>query len=674
MKTESAWSDWVSETVQSSQPEALHTLRPKHTYTYVMDADSMEILKEFPNDVEKIVKRGVRQGIRQHWGKWKVRELPTELERKQALSRDNMGGFNDTSAWDRLTIKIEFYQTVDMNQIGPDVEGKPIVLDGRIIAASGKLGYIKEALVYCTTDACDTDSKIYCSDTLRITIPKCPECGVKMHMRDDGVETGYVQTIKVQDLNTDSMHKSLDIAVKVTGEDVFSTWIGKRIRIAGNFLTDIDLSNGKQEHKQYVFSKYIHEIEEVENICITKERAHEIRDMLREPENFTALLKSFAPNIEGKLLQKEALMYSFAMGTEGVSRRQHIHVLEIGNAGQGKSELIKQIPRVIAKSKFILANTSTAAGLGIGMVKIDSGTMEPSGGPLVMMSPDGHLALDELDKMHDEDRNSLLSSMENQVVTKVVAGTDLSLPSFVSIISAANPKWGQWDESHGAVENINFPSFLLTRFDVVTCSVKSNEIQEDEIANKILGLGTITSQSAIKPLLEEAELMQYINYCKKLKPQLTLEAKVMMAEFYKETRKSLDGDKQFIPITPRELEGLVRLVTARAKLLQKDEADIDDAEAVKKLKVDAMNTFPGVHVEHAGQQMTFMSESDDKEKTKLDIITSLKDEDETVSREEVMAEWIDKGVFKTSKRADQEFTAMIGESIFMRGSRYVYRG
>ena len=669
-KTESAWSDWVSEKIQAEQPDKLHTLRPKHTYTYTVDDDSMELLKAFPDKIEAIIRRGICQGIRQHWGKWKVRDLPTEKERTQALSRDNMGGFNDTDAWNRLTIKLLFTPTVQMCEVGPEIEGESMVVDGRIIAASAKIGYIQEALVYCTTDACDTDRKVFCSTTLRLKIPKCPECGVKMQLREDGTVTDYVQTIKVQDLSTDSMHKPLDISVKVVGDNVFSTWIGKRIRIAGTFLTDIDLSNGKQEHKQYVFAKYVHEIQEVESVPMTEIRAHEIRDAIQTPDGFTSLLKSFAPAIEGKLLQKEAIMYSFAKGAKSAIRRQHIHVLEVGNAGQGKSELIKAIPSIIERSRFILADSATAAGLGIGMVKMDTGTMEAAGGPLVMLSPNGHLALDELDKMSVENIDSLNSSMENQLVTKTVAGTDLTLPSLVSIIAAANPKFGKWDESHGALENIDFKDTLLSRFDIIICSVKTNDILEEEIARKNLGMGSITAQSGIPALLKEIELMQYIKYCDKFNPTISEEAKKMILDFYLKVRKELGSDKNFKPITPRELDGLARLVTARAKLFQKAEADTDDVEAIMKLKVGAMNTFPGIQVESAGVQMTFMSESDDKDKTKLDIIASLKDEEGTVNREEVVAEWVDKGIYKTIKRADQEFTELIGTAVWLRGSRY----
>jgi replicative DNA helicase Mcm len=637
-----------------------------------MDEDSMEILRAFPNEIEHIISRGVRNALTQHWAKWKVRNLPTQLEQKQQVVKDNMAGRNDTDAWNRLTIKIEFYPTVTMRQISPKIEKEAIVVDGRIMSVSGKRGYLKEGMVFCPNNCDDGSELIKSGPTLRSFIPKCPNCKTKMHLRASTAITDYVQTVKLQEITSDSFHKPIDFEVKVVGDDVFNTWIGKRIRVAGNFITDILMNGTQQEHKQFIFSKYFHEIEEVENVCITKERAAEIKQLIQTPEGLQGLIKSFAPNIEGKMLQKEGIMYSFVMGSRSEVRRIHIHALEIGNAGKGKSELIKQIPRVIAKSKFVLANNSTAAGLGIGMVKMDGGTSEPAGGPLVMLSPDGHLGLDELDKMHPEDQKSLLSSMENQVVTKTVAGVDLFLPSYLSVISAANPKWGQWDEKHGIPENINFPMYLLTRFDFITCSVKTNAIQEQEIANKILGLEAITTQSQIPTLLNESELMQYINYCKRFNPKLTPEAKVMLKDFYQQMCQITEGEDKVIPMTPRELEGMIRMSTARAKLLQKEEADIDDVRAVMNLKTAALNSFPGVKVENAGQQMKLMSETDDKEKSKTDIILESKDEDGTVDSTEVCEKWVEAGLFKTQKAAEREFTSMIGEQLWLRGSRYVY--
>lgn len=672
MKTESAWSEWVADILCNDIPEALHKLRPSHTFTYIIDDDSFEVFKEHPNKVEAIISRGVRLALTRHWAAWKCRNITDPQLKKQQIVKDNMSGRNTTTAWDRLTINIEFYPTVTMRGISPKIEKLPIVLDGRIMSVSGKKGYVKSSMVFCSK-GCDTDREIFCGPTLRTFIPKCTDCGVKMHLRTNTTITDYVQTIKLQEITTDSFHKPIDFEVKVIGDDVFNTWIGKRVRIAGQFYTDIVMNGTQQEHKQFIFNKYMHVIEEVENICMTKERAEEIRDLIQTPEGLERLIKSFAPNIEGKMLQKEGMMYSFVMGSRGQVRRIHIHCLEIGNAGKGKSELIKQIKRIIAKSMFILANNATAAGLGIGMVKMADGTSEPAGGPLVMLSPDGHLGLDELDKMHPDDQKSLLSSMENQVVSKTVAGVDLFLPSYLSVISAANPKWGDWDDSHGITENINFDTFLLTRFDFITCSVKTNDMQEQEIANKLLGLTPITTAAKLTPLLSEAELMQYINYCKQSNPKLTLDAKNMLREFYQQMCQITQGEDKVIPMTPRELEGMMRMSTARAKLLQKSEADTDDVKAIMDLKTRALNSFPGVSVENSGHQLQLMSEVDDEHKRMVDVIISCYDEDDTVDKMEVCEGWVEHGVYKTQRKAEREFDTMIGEVMWGRSSRYIYK-
>lgn len=672
--TESAYATQIALKLNDQMPEAISKLRPNSTFTYELDGDDFTIFAEHPKKIEYIIHRGVAEACRVFWQNFKVRNITDETLRKQQIVKDNISGRNKgLDRFDKIKVKLVFYKTTELRDVGPRIEKEPIVVEGRIMAVSDKRGYIKEAMVFCPNGCEEGSMEIRAGPTLRSYIPKCPECHIKCHLRTSTAVTDYVQTIKIQELNADTNRKPIDFDVKLTGDDVFNTWIGKRVRIAGHFLTDIVMEGNKQEHKQFIFSKYMHEIEEVENICLTLERAEEIGRMLQDGENQQRFFKSFAPKIEGKMLQKETLMYAFVGGSESEVRRVDINALEIGNAGQGKSELIKQIPRVVAKSKYVLANNATSAGLGIGMVKLDNQTSVPQGGPLVMCSPHGVLALDELDKMHPDDIKSLLSSMENQIVTKNVAGVDLILPSKVVIAAAANPKWGQWDEERGVVENINFPAYLLTRFDVISCSVKTNSIQKQEIANKILGLEPATNEAKLQPLLDEKELMQYINFCKRLQPKLTLQAKLMLNDFYQQMSEITAGEDKVVPLTPRELEGMIRLTTARAKILQKKEADVDDVKAIMELKKKAMSTFPGIKVETAGQQLNLLSEMDKKQKTKEDVIYSCRDEEGRVSSDDVISGWVEAGIYKSEQRAEQEFQKMIGSRFFLRGSRYIFK-
>jgi replicative DNA helicase Mcm len=640
--TESAYAEQVAEKLLDVMSTRVSKIRPSHTFTYEMDSDDLLVFAEHPKIIEKIYKRAVSMACERYWSRYKVRHIEGSEEKKQEIFRHNNLDLNiGMRAFDRVKVNLIFYPTTIMRNIGPNIEGKPIIFDGRIMAVGSKNGYIKSAIVYCP-NRCDTDTSVTAGPTLRTYIPKCSECGSPMQVRADAAVTEYVQTIKIQDIDNTLQTQPITFDVKIVGDDVFNTWIGKRVRIAGHFLTDIESPGKKHEHKQFVFVKYMHEIEEVDNVCISKERAVEIKELLQTEENQLRLFKSFAPDIEGRIAIKESICYAFVGGSQSEVRRTDINILEIGNAGHGKSETIKQIPRVIAKSMYFLGNNATSAGIGIGMVKLDNNTSVPQGGPLVIMSPHGVVAIDELDKMHSEDRRSLLSSMEQQVVTKVVAGATLSLPSMVSIIAAANPKFGEWDESHGIVENINFEAYLLTRFDVVWCSVKTNSIKKQAIAAKILGLPSITTEQ-------------------------------MLNEFYQQMSELTEGEENVIPMTPRELEGLIRLSTARAKLFQKDSVDVEDVKAIISLKRKAMTSFPNVTLKGDGRQLQLLSEMDKKQKSKVDIILECMDEENKVSSSEVCKKWVDADVFKTEQKAERAFQSMVGEKFYLRGDKYLYK-
>jgi len=674
--TQSAYAEQVADKLLDMMPMRISKLRPSHIFTHHMDSEDFEIFSEYPKQVEYIFHRAVKMACSKYWARYKaVREVVhiEEKELKQQIVKDEIAGRNDgLEAFNRLKVKLIFYPTIKMRQIGPRIEKEAIVFDARIMAVGGKNGYVVRSSVFCP-NGCDTEIEVKAGPTLRTFIPKCSECHGNMHLRANTAETSFVQTIRVQEIDNNLKQSPVTFDVKVTGDNVFNTWIGKRVRIAGHFLTDIESAGKKHEHRQFIFSKYMHEIEEVDNVCISKERAQEIKEMLVYEDNKIRLFKSFAPMIEGRLPIKESIMYSFVGGSPSEVRRIDINILEIGNAGEGKSETIKQIPRVIAKSMYFLGNNATSAGLGIGMVKMDNQTSVPQGGPLVICSPHGVVGIDELDKMHVEDRRSLLSSMEQQVVTKVVAGATLSLPSYVAVIAAANPKYGEWDVGHGILENINFEAYLLTRFDVVWCSVKTNTIKKQAVAAKILGLDPITDEQKLTPLLTEDELLQYVNFCKRLNPKLTPQAKSLLNDFYQQMSELTEGEDKVIPMTPRELEGLIRLSTARAKLLQLNEVGIEEVESIIALKKRAIESFPGVKLKGAGQQLKLLSEVDKREKTKEGIIYSNMDEDKLVDSKKVCKDWVDAGVFKSIAKAEREFELMVGGVFFLRGSKYKYK-
>ena len=270
--TESAYAEQVAEKMLDTMPTRVSKIRPSHTFTYEMDSDDLLVFAEHPKIIHKIYRRAVSMACERYWSRYKVRHIEGEQMKQQEIFRHNSQDFNKgLVAFDRVKVNLVFYPTITMRNIGPNIEGQPIVFDGRIMAVGAKNGYIKQAYVYCP-NRCDTDTQVNAGPTLRTYIPKCSECGSPMQIRADAATTEYVQTIKIQELDNTLQTQPITFDVKVIGDDVFNTWIGKRVRIAGHFLTDIESAGKKHEHKQYVFVKYMHEIEEVDNVCISKRK------------------------------------------------------------------------------------------------------------------------------------------------------------------------------------------------------------------------------------------------------------------------------------------------------------------------------------------------------------------------------------------------------------------
>jgi len=70
-----------------------------------------------------------------------------------------------------------------------------------------------------------------------------------------------------------------------------------------------------------------------------------------------------------------------------------------------------------------------------------------------------------------------------------------------------------------------------------------------------------------------------LSYAKRGEPALTKEAENLIMEFYLKMRNISGEDKEnMITITPRQLEGLIRLATARARLLLKNKVEGEDAD------------------------------------------------------------------------------------------------
>lgn len=212
----------------------------------------------------------------------------------------------------------------------------------------------------------------------------------------------------------------------------------------------------------------------------------------------THFTNSIFPNIIGYSHILQGLILSLFGGTRkftGTSKiRPDIHILLIGDPGLGKSKMLLDMVSVIPRSTYVCGTLTTTAGLTISLT-YENGDFVAEAGALVI-SDGGICAIDEFDKMPS---TAVLEAMEDQIVSVAKGGVVCSIPSRATIIAAANPKFGRFDNVKNKVsknrkleDSWKFEKNVISRFDLVfilkdsESSVKKNlirKIKEDAIKN-----------------------------------------------------------------------------------------------------------------------------------------------------------------------------------------------
>jgi len=486
-----------------------------------------------------------------------------------------------------------------LRQINSEVITKMTSVSGMVVRASEVKPLAKELTYKCLDkhiskftllDGMSLDKAVKCQS------PKCPHTNLAIVAE----ESRFIdfQIVRLQELPEDLPPGQLPHYVNVSMKQDLVDYArpGDRIILTGIVRIEQERVSGVKQSEsalyrlrmdgnniEFIGGRGTKGSRRTEREEISPDEQKIIRTLSKNPDIYNRLIASFAPHIRGHELFKEAILLLIVGSTQralsdGSKVRGDINVFLVGDPGTAKSEMLKFCARIAPRGLYTSGRGSTAAGLTAAVVRDASGIFMLEAGAVVL-GDQGLVCIDEFDKMRPEDRSALHEVMEQQSASIAKGGIVATLNARTSILAAANPMFGKYDPFKNLTENVNLPIPLLTRFDLVFVVRDIPHKEKDrQIAQHILSQHG-TSGTDTTSLIDVDILTKYLAYAKQNDPVLTKEAENKIMEFYLKMRSVEGEDKEkMITITPRQLEGLIRLSTARARILLKNQVEEDDAD------------------------------------------------------------------------------------------------
>lgn len=254
----------------------------------------------------------------------------------------------------------------------------------------------------------------------------------------------------------------------------------------------------------------------------SEEEEQEFLNLSRRPDLYQVMARCIAPSIYGNEDIKKAILCLLLGGSkkilpDGMKLRGDINVLLLGDPGTAKSQLLKFVEKAAPISIYTSGKGSSAAGL-TASVQRDQSTREfyLEGGAMVL-ADGGVVCIDEFDKMRDEDRVAIHEAMEQQTISIAKAGITTILNARTSVLAAANPIFGRYDDMKTPGENIDFQTTILSRFDMIFIVKDEHERGRDErIAKHVMGIhkGGIANDENAESEIPVDTMKRYLSYCK----------------------------------------------------------------------------------------------------------------------------------------------------------------
>ena len=427
-----------------------------------------------------------------------------------------------------------------------------------------------------------------------------------------------------------------------------------RLRIEGNNIEFLSGRGSKTDRK-------------IGREEISPEEEKLIKSLSQSSDVYQRLIDSFAPHIQGQSLIKEAILLLIVGSNQrllgdGSKIRGDINVFLVGDPGTAKSEMLKFCARIAPRGLYTSGRGSTAAGLTAAVVRDKTGIMMLEAGAVVL-GDQGLVSIDEFDKMKPEDRSALHEVMEQQSASIAKGGIVATLNARTSILAAANPMYGKYDPFKNITENVNLPIPLLTRFDLIFVVRDIPTKERDMMIAKHIIRRNTTQGTDKKSVIEVDLLTKYLSYAKRGVPELTPEAEAKILDYYLQMRNV--ESEEMITVTPRQLEGIIRLSTARARLLMKDKVEEEDADRAIFL-IQSMLQDAGVDVNTGKVDLGVLQGKPRSEVSKMqlfmDVLKGLEGDNKVPVEEKTFVKELEKSEKFTEEEARNYIRRMLREA------------
>ncbi|KAI4485938.1 hypothetical protein M0804_006427 [Polistes exclamans] len=502
-------------------------------------------------------------------------------------------------------------RTKSMRLLNPEDIDQLITVSGMVIRTSNIMPEMREAFFECIICGFSTLVEM---DRGRIVEPtactKCNNnyCFTLIHNRSHFSDK---QMIKLQESPDDmpAGHTPHTVIIFAHNDLVDAVSPGDRVYVTGIYRAQPLRVNPRQSNVRAVYkthidvvhfrkhdSKRLYDQQEGKDHAFPAERIELLQLLSQKEDVYERLARHIAPSIyENEDVKKGILLQLFG-GTkkgEGLIRRKHfrseINILLCGDPGTSKSQLLQFVYNLVPRSQYSSGKGSSAVGLTAYVTKDpESRQLVLQTGALVL-ADNGICCIDEFDKMNDSTRSILHEVMEQQTLSIAKAGIICQLNARTSILAAANPCGSQWNKNKTVVENVMLPHTLMSRFDLIFLMLDpQSEVFDRKLARHLVSLYYKTELEDEDEIIDMSILRDYIAYAKEhIHPTLNEESQQRLIQAYVDMRRVGSGRGQ-ITAYPRQLESLIRLSEAHAKIRFSNVVEIEDVEEAWRLHREAL--------------------------------------------------------------------------------------